>query len=120
MPRGGKRPGAGRPPGARNRRTVELQRRIEASGDTPVEFLTKVYRNGELELPMRIEAARAVAPYVHPRLNSSEVSLTSGDSESEEVLLERLQEQFAQHPEELARLLPESMRALLFGKAGAA
>jgi hypothetical protein len=42
MPRGGPRPGAGRPPGARNKRTVELLRAVETGGITPLDSVAAV------------------------------------------------------------------------------
>jgi hypothetical protein len=42
MPRGGPRPGARRPPGARNKRTVELLRAVETGGITPLDSVAAV------------------------------------------------------------------------------
>jgi hypothetical protein len=39
-----------------------------AAGLTPVDYLLGIMRNDELDLPIRLDAAKAVAPYVHPRL----------------------------------------------------
>jgi hypothetical protein len=43
-------------------------------------------RNETLELPVRLEAAKAVAPYVHPRLASLEARVESVHSLSGPVL----------------------------------
>jgi hypothetical protein len=43
-----------------------------AAGLTPVDYLLGLMRNETLEMPVRLEAAKAVAPYVHPRLASLE------------------------------------------------
>jgi hypothetical protein len=66
-------PGAGRPKGSRNKRTLELQRKIEESGLTPLAYLLSVMRNEQAEEPVRLEAAKAAAPYVHSRLSSIEM-----------------------------------------------
>lgn len=68
MARGGKRPGAGRPAGAQNKRTIEQVEAIEASGLTPLEYLTSVYQDTNADESKRIDAAKAAAPYVHPKL----------------------------------------------------
>jgi len=71
--RGGKRPGAGRPPGARNRKTLEIAEAIEASGSTPLEYMIAVMRDKNVDPQMRLEAAKGAAPYVHSRLSSAEI-----------------------------------------------
>ncbi len=68
--RGGRRPGAGRPKGARNKKTAAVIAAIEASGTTPLDFMLDVMRNPALPICDRFEAAKAAAPYVHPRLAS--------------------------------------------------
>lgn len=45
MPRGGNRPGAGRKRGAPNKASVERQKKIGATGDTPLDYMLKVLRN---------------------------------------------------------------------------
>jgi hypothetical protein len=70
--KGGKRPGAGRPKGSRNKRTEEQAKAIEESGLTPLDFLTKVYRGEAIgdvipDLAQRIDAASKAAPYVHQK-----------------------------------------------------
>lgn len=68
--RGGKRPGAGRKPGVPNKRTQELQAKVEAEGITPLDYMLSVLRDGSLERQERFDAAKAAAPYVHARLNA--------------------------------------------------
>jgi hypothetical protein len=72
-PRGGKRPGAGRPKGVPNKASIERQAQIEASGLTPLEFMLNVLRDDKRTFEERMDAAKAAAPYVHPRLSSAEV-----------------------------------------------
>ncbi len=66
MTAGGARPGAGRPAGSQNRRVRELLEKV-GTGETPAEFLTALYLDEGRDMKTRIEAARAVAPYVHSR-----------------------------------------------------
>ena len=70
--RGGNRPGAGRPKGVPNKATAERQATIAASGLTPLDYMLAVLRDESAEPNTRMEAAKAAAPYVHPRLASIE------------------------------------------------
>jgi len=73
---GGKRPGAGRRKGSRNRRTRETVAAVK-QGLTPLEYLMSVYQDPAVEIEHRIEAAKAAAPYVHPRLSTVQVQATA-------------------------------------------
>lgn len=59
----------GRSRGVPNKRTSAqaVAARLLAAGQSPLEFLTGVYRDATVGLELRVEAARAAAPYVHPR-----------------------------------------------------
>jgi hypothetical protein len=72
MPRGGKREGAGRPSGAQNVKTVEQVEAVKASGLTPLDYMLSVLRNEANEPAQRLDAAKAAAPYVHPKLANIE------------------------------------------------
>ena len=72
MPRGGKREGAGRPAGAPNVKTAETVAAIEASGLTPLDYMLSVLRDENRETAERMDAAKAAAPYVHPKLANVE------------------------------------------------
>lgn len=70
MPRGGKRPGAGRPKGGKNRprRLVPATKSTTEAGDdesTPLDFMLKVMRDPTADEKTRLEAAKAAAPFVH-------------------------------------------------------
>lgn len=84
MPAGGKRPGAGRPKGVPNKASIERQAEIAASGVTPLEFMLNRMRDEGVPLADRFEAAKAAAPYVHPRLaaveHSGDLSVTHEDA----------------------------------------
>jgi hypothetical protein len=67
MARGGTRPGAGRPAGASNRRTIEQIEAIEASGLTPLDFMLDVLRDELRPFDARMDAAKAAAPYCHAK-----------------------------------------------------
>ena len=68
MPRGGKREGAGRKPGSLNRISRQAQASALAGGVTPLDYMLGMLRDPTLERELRFEAAKAAAPYVHPRL----------------------------------------------------
>jgi hypothetical protein len=76
MPRGGARPGAGRPRGSRGERGRLLEERVRAAvGDfDPVVFLVEVAADRKRPIELRIDAAKASAPYLAPRLKAVEVT----------------------------------------------
>lgn len=76
--RGGKRLGAGRKPGSPNKATAAREKAIRESGLTPLDYMLKLMRNSKLDLDARLEAAKAAAPYVHPKLNSIEFTGPEG------------------------------------------
>jgi hypothetical protein len=43
-----------------------------ASGMSPLEFLCAVYRDPKQSMTRRIEAAKCAAPYIHPRISTTE------------------------------------------------
>jgi len=45
MPRGGKRPGAGRPPGAISKSTRAILEAAAAGGETPLEYMLRIMRD---------------------------------------------------------------------------
>lgn len=64
---GGARPGAGRPKGSVQRRSVDAVAKAVAEGISPVEYMLGIMRNGEADPKERAWAAEKAAPYVHPR-----------------------------------------------------
>jgi hypothetical protein len=72
MAKGGKRPGAGRPNGAKSRKTREVAVQSAAQGITPLEYMMQVMRNKRLPASRRDEMAKSAAPYMHPRLAAIE------------------------------------------------
>ncbi|PWE52895.1 hypothetical protein DEM27_28670 [Metarhizobium album] len=76
--RGGKREGAGRPEGSPNKATAARQQEIADSGMTPLDYLLSVMRDPDEGQDTRLEAAKAAAPYVHPKLASIQHAGTVG------------------------------------------
>ena len=78
--RGGRRPGAGRKKGSRNRASIAREREIAASGLTPPAYMPAIMRDNTQPMAVRMEIAKAAAPYVHPRLATVEQSGNHGES----------------------------------------
>lgn len=66
--RGGRRPNAGRKPGSPNKATQRRQEEVAASGVTPLDYMLAMMRDETADPKDRFEAAKASAPYIHPRL----------------------------------------------------
>lgn len=81
MARGGKRIGAGRKPGGRNKKSREIADRAAAEGVTPLEVMLKAMREhyDAKRYDLAASIAKDAAPYMHPRLASVEMS---GDPDS--------------------------------------
>lgn len=79
MARGGKRPGAGRKPSAVTQRARDVANRL-AEGDelTPLDYLLSIMRDDKLDRRERVDAAKAAAPFVHPRLNAVDHQSSDG------------------------------------------
>jgi len=76
MARGGRREGAGRPTGGKGLtfRWDKVAAAIEMSPDkTPLAHLIAVMQNEAMKDSVRLQAAIAAAPYVHPKLSSVEI-----------------------------------------------
>ncbi len=71
----GSQPGerrGGRQKGTPNRATAARQAEIAASGETPLDYMLRVMRDETADPSRRDDMARAVAPYVHPKLAAVE------------------------------------------------
>jgi|AraplaL_Cvi_mTSA_1032052.scaffolds.fasta_scaffold00230_61 hypothetical protein len=77
--RGGKRPNAGRKAGSANKASAAREKAVRESGETPLDYLLSVMRSKATPEAMRLDAAKAAAPYVHPKLSSVELK---GDPEN--------------------------------------
>jgi len=82
--RGGPRKNAGRKPGSATKKTREIADMAAANGITPLEFMLNVMRQEPPEtederlrqsyVAMQFEAAKAAAPYIHPKLSAVEMN----------------------------------------------
>ena len=88
MSKGGTRPGAGRPRGSRNRRTLEVQEMLDNLGCNPVEGLAHIAMNDvvalgvdqDVPIQLRARAYEVLAQYTAPKLKSSELKVTAETS----------------------------------------
>lgn len=75
MDHGGKRNGSGRKPGSATRKTREVADRAAEQGITPLQVMIEAMREhydaGRLNEAAAI--AKDAAPYMHPRLSSSQI-----------------------------------------------
>jgi hypothetical protein len=109
MGQGGSRPGAGRPKGSANKRTREIQARIEASGLSPLDYMLGVMSDQSADPAMRLDAAKAAAPYVHARLSATEITTSDPrDNADPEQVMAQIRALVAANPE-LADMLSESV-----------
>ena len=77
---GGKRSGAGRKKGVSNKVTAALRAKLMAEGILPLEFLLGLMRDPTRPLAVRIEAAKAASPFLHPKLQAIEHSSKDEDA----------------------------------------
>jgi hypothetical protein len=71
----------GRPKGARNKRTRALLEAADAGGEMPLDFLLRLMRDPRAAMTRRLEAAKAAAPFLHPKLSAVEAKLSPAVSE---------------------------------------
>ncbi len=83
----------GRKRGTPNRATAALAAAVAASGETPLAYLLSVMRDPQVAPELRLEAAKAAAPFVHPRLSAVSVQTQIDDrrdAETRRVLIDQI------------------------------
>lgn len=71
---GGKRAGAGRPRGARDKLDTTLRERMKEQGADPAEVLAEIMKTAKDE-KLRRAAASDLMPYLYPRLSVQNIDL---------------------------------------------
>jgi hypothetical protein len=71
---GGARPGAGRKKGQVTKFNELARKEALAQGISPLDFMLAVLRDENESRAVRLDAAKAAAPYLHARLNAIEHS----------------------------------------------
>ena len=69
---GGARAGAGKPKGSVSKFTDEARAQAAAGGLMPLDYLLSLLRDDSKSQELRIDVAKAAAPYLHARLASIE------------------------------------------------
>ena len=80
MSSGGSRPGAGRRKGATTRLNDVARAKAAEGGITPLEYLLELLRDGATPREIRIDVAKAAAPYMHAKLQAVELTGKDGGS----------------------------------------
>lgn len=76
-----------RPPGSRNKATMAWFQELRQGGITPVELLLERVRDEDEEMDVRIDCAKAAAPYCHPKIHAiaadlqAHVNITNDESQ---------------------------------------
>ena len=71
---GGRRPNAGKKKGVRAKKTVELLEAVQATGETPLEYMLRVMRDATAEDGRRDDMAKSAAPYLHSKMPAAVVA----------------------------------------------
>lgn len=79
--------GRGRPKGSYNKASkAQVERLTEKGGLSPLEYLASIYQNEAEDIRLRVDAAKAAAPYVHARLATTELHASVSEVSHEEWL----------------------------------
>jgi hypothetical protein len=77
----------GRPKGSYSKASKAQVARLTDEGRlSPLDYLASIYQNESEDIRLRVEAAKAAAPYVHARLASTEVRAAVTEVSQEEWL----------------------------------
>lgn len=77
----------GRPKGSYSKASKAQVARLTDEGRlSPLDYLASIYQNESEDIRLRVEAAKAAAPYVHARLASTEVRAALTEVSQEEWL----------------------------------
>lgn len=74
----GKKTG-GRQKGAANVKSRDIADKASTEGITPLEYMLKILRDESADSTRRDDMAKAAAPYMHPRLQATELKGTGKD-----------------------------------------
>lgn len=85
---GGRRAGAGRPKGSKNKDTVVVEQKLEEMGCSPLELLAQIAMNDSnalgtdenIAISLRLKAASELAGFLYPRRRSVDATVNEGGS----------------------------------------
>lgn len=75
MAHGGARNGAGRKPSSLTTKTREIAEKAVEGGITPLDYMLTLLRDEGQPSAVRFEAAKAAAPFVHPKLSTVQANI---------------------------------------------
>ena len=104
--RGGKREGAGRKRGSRNRRSVQAYMAAEAGGELPLDYMLNIMRSKSKDIDdeRRDRMAIAAAPYLHAKLSNVTMD------QDADIDLSKLSDDQLERAIELRRALEQCLR----------
>jgi len=77
---GGKREGAGRPAGAKNKRTVEIEEKLTALNCDPIEGMAMLAVDPTTSQELKFQAFKELAQYVAPKRKAVEMEIEGSGS----------------------------------------
>ena len=77
---GGKRDGAGRPSGAKNKRSAEIEEKLTALGCDPIEGMATIAADPTASLELKLQAFKELAQYVAPKRKAVEMEIEGNGS----------------------------------------
>jgi len=93
MAHGGKRQGSGRPTGSPNKRSKEIQERLDAMDVDPIEGMAMIASDPTVTPELKFQCFKELAQYVAPKRKSIDMTQTSvGDMTIEMVNFNEMDE----------------------------
>lgn len=86
MAHGGKRSGSGRPAGSKNKRTQEIQDRLEDLGVDPIEGMAMISQDPNSSPELKLQCFKELAQYVAPKRKAVDVNQVSTGEMTIEVV----------------------------------
>ncbi len=77
---GGKREGAGRPPGSKNKRTQEIEEKLAGLNCDPIEGMAMIASDPTASQELKFQAFKELAQYVAPKRKAVEMEIEGSGS----------------------------------------
>jgi len=86
MAQGGARPGAGRPPGATNKRSQEIQEKLDKLDCDPIEGMAMIAVDPMSSPELKLQCYKELAQYVAPKRKAVDMAQTTDGNLTIEVV----------------------------------
>lgn len=86
MAHGGKRPGTGRPAGSKNKRSQEIEDRLEDLGVDPIEGMAMIAADPNSTPELKLQCYKELAQYVAPKRKAIDMTTTHAGEMTIEVV----------------------------------